>query len=140
MGCAQGFALGQRGGDQLRQEAARVEDQNAPRRPGAHVIKGEWSDIEILGFEIYTEPIDQGHSAKVKKLIRQAIDATYDDPARAEALLQRALEMEPDAPDLLNNLAAVYSYQGREARSNPSFTPSLRSTPTISLPAPMRPS
>jgi len=68
-------------------------------------------------------------------MMRQAIDATYDDPARAETLLKRALELEPDAPDLLNNLAAVYSYQRREAEANTIIHAVLRSTPTTSLPA-----
>jgi tetratricopeptide (TPR) repeat protein len=113
------FVLGQRGSDQLRQEAARELKIKGllPEGPVRMWIKGEWQEIEIFGFEIYTEPVDQGHSSKVKKLIRQSIDATYDDPARAESLLKHALELEPDAPDLLNNLAAVYSYQGREAES-----------------------
>jgi len=114
------FVLGQRGSDQLRQGAARELKIKGllPAGPGRMWIKGEWHEIEIFGFEIYTEPVDQGHSAKVKKLIRQAIAATYDDPVRAEELLMHALELEPDAPDLLNNLAAVYSYQGREAEAN----------------------
>jgi tetratricopeptide (TPR) repeat protein len=113
------FALGQRGSDQLRQEVARELKIKGllPEGPVPMWLKGEWRAIEIFGFEIYTEPIDQGHSAKVKKLIRQALDATYDDPARAERLLKQALELEPNAPDVLNNLAAVYSYQGHETEA-----------------------
>ena len=62
------FALGQRGSDQLRQEAARELKIKGllPEGPVRMWIKGEWSDLEIFGFEIYTEPIDQGHSSKVK--------------------------------------------------------------------------
>jgi len=61
--------LGQRGNDQLRQEAARELKLKGllPEGPVRMWIRGEWSDVEIFGFEIYTEPIDQGHSSKVKK-------------------------------------------------------------------------
>ena len=36
------------------------------------------------------------------------------DADRGERLIKQALELEPDAPDLWNNLTAAYSRQGRE--------------------------
>ena len=37
--------------------------------------------------------------------------------ARAETLILQALEVEPDAPDVRNNLAAAYEMQGRQAEA-----------------------
>jgi predicted Zn-dependent protease len=41
----------------------------------------------------------------------------HSDPRTAESLLREALAKEPDAPDLLNNLAAALLGQGRENES-----------------------
>jgi tetratricopeptide (TPR) repeat protein len=40
-----------------------------------------------------------------------------DNPAEAERLLREALELEPDAPDLLNNLAMALRGQGKRAEA-----------------------
>lgn len=58
------------------------------------------------------------HSSVVDQILEQAARLLHarDGPA-AERLLRQALELEPDKPDLLNNLAVSSSLQGREAEA-----------------------
>jgi len=109
------FALGQHGPDQLRQEAAQALRQAGalPAGPVRMSIKGQWQDLLLLGFEIHREP-NRVHRPHVEDMAREAMAALEnDDGQEAERLLKQALEMEPDALDLLNNLAAAYRLQGR---------------------------
>jgi tetratricopeptide (TPR) repeat protein len=109
------FALSQRGPDQLRQQAAQAL-REAGMLPAGLVrlwIKGQWSDILLLSFEIHREP-KRVHQPQVEDLAREAMAALENDDAQeAEHLLKQALDIEPDALDLLNNLAGAYRLQGR---------------------------
>jgi tetratricopeptide (TPR) repeat protein len=110
------FALGQRGPDAQRHEAAQAADEADlfPERRARMWLGGEWQDIMFMGFEITDEPLQQ-YGPKIMPLLRQANDALHaGQGARAERLLQQALELEPDSPALLNNLALSYNLQGRE--------------------------
>jgi len=54
----------------------------------------------------------------VEQWALDAMQALRDgDFIEAERLLKQALEIEPDQPDLLNNLAAAYDRQGRTVES-----------------------
>lgn len=109
------FALSQRGPDDLRQEAAqKVREAGVlPAGPVRLWIRGEWHETLLLGFEIHEEAT-RVHQSQVEDLGREAMEALRDDRAReAEHLLKRALEIEPDALDLLNNLATAHRLQGR---------------------------
>jgi predicted Zn-dependent protease len=67
----------------------------------------------LMGWEIHSEPYEK-HRPPVEGWLHEATDALrLQDTARAEELLTRALEREPDAPDILNNLSAAYSIEGR---------------------------
>ncbi|MBI3973512.1 MAG: tetratricopeptide repeat protein [Chloroflexi bacterium] len=110
------FALSQRGPDALRQEAAQAAMQAGLLEPGTVRLwlQGEWRDVLLFGFEIHGEPV-QRHTPKAEALFRQASEALRaGQPERAETLFQQALTHEPDSPAILNNLAAAYSYQGRQ--------------------------
>jgi tetratricopeptide (TPR) repeat protein len=114
------FAQSQRGPDALRaQAAAAASDAGAmPAGPTPTWMNGEWHDTMMLTFEIYDEPTDAGHSPEVADLLSEGTLALSEgDAARAETLLQQALALEPDAPDILNNLAAAYEEQGRREES-----------------------
>jgi tetratricopeptide (TPR) repeat protein len=114
------FALGQRGPDRLRLEAANAACRVGlfPTGPARLWIRGEWQEMLLLGWELHGEPIYR-HPPNVEKLAREAMDALYgDDPEAAEKLLRQALEHAPDAPDLLNNLASAYKAQGRVDEGN----------------------
>jgi predicted Zn-dependent protease len=113
------FALGQRGPDADRMEASQVALEAGVLSPGPvrMWVKGEWTEILLLSFELDETPRKR-HSPEVEELGRQGMEAIYaGDPETAERLLKEALAKEPDAPDLLNNLADVYSIQGRREES-----------------------
>lgn len=68
-------------------------------------------------MDIYREPTGC-HSPEVGELNRQAFELIHRNPQEAERLLREAIRLEPDAPDLLNNLAAALLGQGREDESH----------------------
>jgi len=110
------FALGQRGPDRMRHEAARTASE-AGLLPSSGPVRlwmqGEWREILLLGFELHAEP-DPGRDPQVEQWLTEATLALQRrDADEAERLLKQALEIEPDAPALLNNLAAAYEMQGR---------------------------
>jgi tetratricopeptide (TPR) repeat protein len=115
------FALSQRGPDAMRTEAATAISgaKLLPPGPIRLWLKGAWQEILFFGFEVTSEPLDAyHHSQQVQELQAEAWEAIHHgDPARAESLHKKALELEPDKPDLLNNLAAAYASQGRHAEA-----------------------
>jgi tetratricopeptide (TPR) repeat protein len=115
------FALGQRGPDTMRTQAAQAA-QRAGLLPAGQVrfwSQGEWRDVLILGIEIYDEPVSSGLPKRIEQRQGEAILAIREgDPARAEEILRQALEQVPDDPGLLNNLAAAYSHQGRDKETS----------------------
>ena len=113
------FALGQSGTDQMRNRAAVMAAQaKLISKENVRLwIGGEWQEISLMAYEFHGEPL-ANHTKPVERLVKQALPLlkSMDEEAAidAEALLNRALELEPDAPDLLNNLAMAYQAQGRE--------------------------
>lgn len=110
------FALSQRGPDALRNEASAAASEAGlvPPGPVRMWLQGEWREVLRMDFEI--TPAPQGHhSPEVERLLREAIAALREDQGeRAEPLLRQALAIEPDAPEIWNNLAVVYSLRGQE--------------------------
>lgn len=109
------FALSRHGADTLRHKAAQIVSEAGllPSGSTRMWMGGEWRDILLLGFEIHGEP-DKKHSPRVQKWAQEATLALHEgDWPRAERLLDQALAVEPDAPDLLNNRAIAYGLQGR---------------------------
>ncbi|HEX5503743.1 MAG TPA: tetratricopeptide repeat protein [Thermomicrobiales bacterium] len=113
------FALGQRGPDALRHQAAQAASEGGllPDKTLRLWLQGEWREVTLLGFEIYDEPT-AAHGPEVEAWLIEATTALRArETARAEDLLQRALAVEPDAPDLLNNLAVAHEQRGRPAEA-----------------------
>ncbi|MBI4494055.1 MAG: tetratricopeptide repeat protein [Chloroflexi bacterium] len=109
------FALGQRGPDAFRMEAAQAATQAGllPPGPTRFWVRGAWQEVLLLGFEIHGEAATQ-YRPQVQRWHDAALEALQEgDGARAASLIERALEAEPDAPSLLHNLAAAYELQGR---------------------------
>lgn len=109
------FALGQRGSDRLRVEAADFLCNQGvlPRGQVRLWHQGQWRELLLMSFDVHDEP-EHNHAAQVEELAVQAIEALQaNEPVRAETLLRRALEFEPDAPDLVNNLAGALALQRR---------------------------
>jgi tetratricopeptide (TPR) repeat protein len=112
------FALSQHGPDQMRHQAA-IAASEADLLPTENVrmwLGGEWRDISLIAYEFHDES-PYNHSHKVIDWLGAALGLlkkyTADDAQQAEILLKKALEVEPHAPDLLNNLAVSYQLQDR---------------------------
>ncbi len=117
----QHFALSQRGPDGMRSEAAQAAAKAGllPSGPVRLWIQGEWRETLLFGWEITTEPLNAyKHSSQVQSLLAEAFEAMHRGHAsRAASLHRQALELEPDSPDILNNLGASYQAQGRQSEA-----------------------
>jgi Flp pilus assembly protein TadD len=110
------FALGRRGPDAMRIEAANVASAAGllPAGPTRLWLGGSWKEILLFGFELHDEE-SRRHRPNVERLLAEGTQALHDDePEKSERLLRRALELEPGAPDILNNLAVALTEQERE--------------------------
>jgi tetratricopeptide (TPR) repeat protein len=110
------FAFGQRGPDEMRYQAAMALNtaHALPPGPVRLWIEGEWRKLLLMAFEIHEEH-KSIHGPKVEELGSRAMNALHRGSGRmAERFLKKALELEPEAVDLLNNLAAAYDLQGRD--------------------------
>lgn len=120
---AKDFALSQNGTDEMRYRAAilAAKANLIPKMGVTLWMGGEWRELMLLAYEFHTEPT-ANHSKAVNKLLSQILpllrQQTKAKAIEAEALLNKALKLEPDAPDLLNNLAMAWQLQDRldEAR------------------------
>ena len=111
------FAQSQEGTDELRLQALQILSKHGAFQPGQKVdmwIKGKWTPILTLGFEITPEPMLDKIKPKALELMKQAIEALrVKDGARAENLLRAALKIEPEQTSLLNNLALALMQQDK---------------------------
>jgi tetratricopeptide (TPR) repeat protein len=112
------FALSQRGSDSMRHEAA-IQVAEAGLLPTENVrmwLQGEWREISLISYEFYDES-PYKRSKKANDLMRAALNKLrFGDKAEAEEaeqLLRQVLELYPDAPDVLQNIAASYDIQER---------------------------
>jgi tetratricopeptide (TPR) repeat protein len=111
------FALGQRGSDKLRLDAA-MAGVRVGALPSGQVRmwnRGQWREQLLLGFDITYEPIRKtARPPAIDRLAQEAMEAlSAGDGWRAERLLREGLEQDPQALDLRNNLAQAYLMQGR---------------------------
>ncbi|BAZ40795.1 hypothetical protein NIES4101_67560 [Calothrix sp. NIES-4101] len=111
------FALSQRGTDDMRHKAAmKLSEAGILPETIRMWLQGKWQEIKLISYEFHEEPTIK-HSRQVLKIMAQAISLmkTGDQQKlkHAEVLLKDCLAIEPDSPDLLNNLALCYQYQGQ---------------------------
>jgi tetratricopeptide (TPR) repeat protein len=117
------FALGQNGTDQMRNRTANMlaQAQIIPKDKVRLWMEGEWREVMLLAYEFHDDLLYK-HSKQVGRLLGQAIQLLHyhqkEEAIEAEMLLRKALEMEPDSPDLMNNLALATLLQDKEAESN----------------------
>jgi tetratricopeptide (TPR) repeat protein len=77
--------------------------------------KGKEEEMLLLNVEISPEPVKiKNMPRKAEELAEQALYALNEkDSERAQALLEQALNLWPNDPSLLNNLALAYHRQGQ---------------------------
>jgi tetratricopeptide (TPR) repeat protein len=115
------FALGQRGSDDLRMQAAQLLAENdvLPPGPARLWLEGEWKDILMLDFEVTPEAEEQHPDPKVQSLAEKGIYALLErDGCRAQELLEQAIALEPESPALQNNLGLAYELQGQAEKAH----------------------
>ena len=113
------FALSQNGTDQMRQEAATLAAQANLLPKQVSLWKGgEWHETRLMAYKFYDEVVSQS----VEEAHLYLDDALFlfedADAKEAEAALQQSLEIEPDHPETLCELARALDDQGREAEAN----------------------
>lgn len=114
------YIMGQNGPDASRTSALNLlnEAQQLGGGTTRMWIRGEWTEIMTMGFEIGDEgEVDfPMHSAQAVELLTEA---TYLMQAqnfrKAKKLLEQARTLEPDHPIILNNLAKVMEAEGDSA-------------------------
>ena len=110
------FALGRRGSDDLRFQAAMtlVEADQMPPGPVRMWREGEIHELLLTAYEITPEPTDPlpKDVEELSDRVRTALQER--DGATAESLLTDALRLHPDHPGLAYNRATAIALQGRE--------------------------
>ncbi len=113
------FATGRWGPDAMRHGLLTTLSELGELPPGPTSIwrEGKQSEVLLMGFEIHEECLG-GHSPEVEALATDAYEALHASDGRsAERLLRKAIELEPNAPDLHNNLAMSLQIQGRRSEA-----------------------
>lgn len=113
---AKNYVLGQRGTYEQRTQAFQQLAKAGLMQPSPLRVwrDARWQDVVLTYTKIYYDAPSHDHPQAVHELYLQSIKALQaKDGQRAQAMLEKALALWPDAPDLLNNLAAVYEQQGK---------------------------
>ena len=115
----QEFVTSPHGPDDVRLEALShlTHASVIPPGPVRLWMRGEWTDVLSMGYEITDEPEDFGVEEVNNRYI-QALDALHaDDGVMAESELRAALALLPHNPRLLHNLGYALELQGRHAEA-----------------------
>ena len=82
-------------------------------------VEPESREIAVLNFKIDYDPVYVPRSPQIQEWAEDGYDALQQKKGReAEVLFKKCVEAAGDAPDLMNNLAAAYAMQGRDAESH----------------------
>ncbi|MCI0390736.1 MAG: tetratricopeptide repeat protein [Acidobacteria bacterium] len=109
------FALSQRGPDQMRLRAAQIVRREGllPEDAIRLWVRGKWRNVIQTTNEIHFEPLFK-HRPEVSELLAKGLEySRKGDGVNSERLFKHALDLEPDSPDILNNLAFAYTLLGR---------------------------
>jgi tetratricopeptide (TPR) repeat protein len=116
------FALGEVGPDAQRIEASQTLSKLGVLESGQNVdlwLEGEWKPIMMIGFQIsYDSEEKPTLKPATLRLMEQAVNALHEEEySKAEGLLRKALEIQPNEPSLLNNLAFALGRQDKTDES-----------------------
>jgi len=117
------FALGKEGPDSLRLKAAQILAKHGIFESGKKVdlwSKGELRPVLMFGFEIIFESLDKETlQPSARNLMEEAIEAIREgNGKKAESHLRKAIEIQPNEPSLLNNLAVSLQLQRKTSEAN----------------------
>jgi tetratricopeptide (TPR) repeat protein len=112
------FALGDQGPDVLRLEvASRLKLADVASGEMLRMwVKGQWDDICPLTLTISDEDSVPALLNGAQPLLEAAVDSLHQGTrgaVQAEKLLRQAIELDPNAPSLVQNLAAALMAQNR---------------------------
>jgi len=117
---AKAYVFGKRGSFNERFQAAQILTE-AGMIPSSSIQMwtGEkMTDVILMNIEISPEPEPSNMPRRAHDLATQAFEALYaGDGKRAQVLLEQALEISPDSPSLMNNLAMAFDMQGQSAKA-----------------------
>ncbi|MGE0494183.1 MAG: tetratricopeptide repeat protein [Vulcanimicrobiota bacterium] len=114
------FATGQTGSEQARLKAARIcrEAGMLPAGEMKFWRSGAWTTVQLMGFELTWESHGKPHPHPVAEVGDAGLKALQQGRLEeAEAHFCAALELVPEAPDLLNNLTVVAELKGQQERA-----------------------
>lgn len=129
------FALGKYGSDEIRMKALFGCRQNGiiPTDTVRFWCRGEWKEVAQTDYDVTWEPTGEPYPKKVEKLASRALktlnQGRLEEP---EKLYHKCLEMLPDTPEFLNNLAVIYHSRGEAERALQTFEQVHRSHPEYS--------
>jgi len=131
------FGLSQAGEDNARTQALvhLLQAGEITSDETLHVwLNGEWNDVQLRGQEISGDLVEE-YAPEVTDLLDRGLSAFHqDDYERAERLFLRALELDPQAKRVYNNLATTYAYQGKHAQAKEMFRAALEIDPLYVMP------
>lgn len=111
-----------RGSDSLRYDTAMNLKRRGLLLAGEQTLflGGNPTRVEIIDFKITDEPkVAPSRKPEVDRLAEQGFHALHEGNGKlAETKLRRATELDPDAPDLWNNLAMALLMQGQTRESD----------------------
>ncbi len=112
------YVQGPRGSDEIRVKLLHKLQQAGEVFPSPlrFYRQGEIREIVVLGFQITEDdPVSSIRSREVFALLKQGTAAIRaGDAVQAESLLRKARELDPDEPEVINNLAVSLDMQNRE--------------------------
>lgn len=116
------YLCGPRGTDEIRRQllVQLQELGHTFEAPLPMYAKGKVQEIEVINFQITDEPtVPIGRTDGTCDLLEAANNALHDgDGAEAERLLRQARQIEPEQPDILNNLALALQIQNKTKEAN----------------------
>jgi tetratricopeptide (TPR) repeat protein len=131
------FGQSQAGDDDSRMKALSYLSEAKVLGPDEAVriwANGEWHDVLWRKYEIVPGK-EYAYADEVIDLLEQAMDAFHQDQeTEAERLFRRAIELEPQAKEAYNNLAALYASQDRHAEAREMLRAALDIDPLYPFP------
>ena len=112
------FAFSMRGPDDLRFQALKYLKEKGRLGNGPHQVSrgGDWIEVRLGGFEITDEPSTPINPQTVDLQSEGCEALSSGEAAAAERLFRLCLEIDPDDPSSLHNLAAAMLRQGHDRK------------------------